>query len=189
MRTLVLISTAVALALCGGVAQARPRDHTPPTITITSPKAATYQQGQTVIATYSCSDPSGVRSCANPVPSGQAIDTRTAGSFGFTVRASDALGNSTSKSVVYKVQATPQSWDCSNGYVALTFDDGPTGLTQQYLDTLKSGAAHATFFDIGSNMTTKSGQPLVRATVAYGNALGDHTMTHPDLTTLTDSQV
>jgi peptidoglycan/xylan/chitin deacetylase (PgdA/CDA1 family) len=178
-----------AALLCGGVAEAKPRDHTPPTVTITSPTATTYQQRQTVIAKYSCSDPSGVLSCSGPVPSGQPIDTRTAGSFGFTVRASDRLGNSASTSVAYKVTTAPQPWDCSNGYVALTFDDGPTGLTQQYLDTLKAGGAHATFFDIGANMTTSWGQPLVRATVAYGNDLGDHTMTHPDLTTLTDSQV
>ena len=56
----------------------------------------------------------------------------------------------------------PPQWNCSNGYVALTFDDGPTGLTQRYLDTLKNGGANATFFDIGANIGAFT-VPLARA--------------------------
>ena len=192
MRRTFALTLAVTLALVpAGVAQAKkpPRDRTGPSITIATPKATAYEQNATLVASYSCSDSSGVRSCVGNVPNGASIDTSTAGTFGFTVRAADNLGNSSSKSVTYTVSTPPAEWDCPNGYVALTFDDGPTGLTQQYLDTLKTGGANATFFDIGVNVTASWGKPLVLATLAYGNVIGDHTMTHADLTALTDSQI
>jgi hypothetical protein len=77
-------------------------DRQAPTITITSPTATTYARNQVVVPGYSCNDNGGVGggTCIGPAT----VDTSTTGSHTYTVDASDALGNSTSKSVTYTVQ-------------------------------------------------------------------------------------
>lgn len=70
-------------------------------------------------------------------------------------------------------------------YIALTFDDGPTGaidgypngLTAYLLDGLKERGAHATFFMVGNRVNMFS-STLPRL-VSEGHELGNHTMTHP----------
>ena len=70
-------------------------------------------------------------------------------------------------------------------YIALTFDDGPTGaidgypngLTAYFLDGLKERGAHATFFMVGDRVNMFS-STLPRL-VSEGHELGNHTMTHP----------
>lgn len=80
-----------------------------PQVTLTTPNnGARYELGQRVVASYACSDPSGVvgiASCAGPVASGQSIDTATAGQHSFTVTATDAEGNSSSQIATYTVLA------------------------------------------------------------------------------------
>jgi peptidoglycan/xylan/chitin deacetylase (PgdA/CDA1 family) len=69
------------------------------------------------------------------------------------------------------------------GAVGLTFDDGPDpDWTPAILATLARFHAHATFFDIGQNVARHPG--LARAEYAAGDGVGNHTETHPDLTTL-----
>jgi peptidoglycan/xylan/chitin deacetylase (PgdA/CDA1 family) len=66
--------------------------------------------------------------------------------------------------------------------VALTFDDGPGKNTAAMLAVLARYRVPATFFNIGAAM---AGRPsLVREEVAAGYAMGDHSQTHPHLTTL-----
>jgi hypothetical protein len=81
-----------------------PIDTTTPTITIdTPPEGAVYTLGQTVAASYHCTDAgSGVVSC-EPVPSGSNIDTTTLGSKSFEVHASDAVGHTSSEAHQYSV--------------------------------------------------------------------------------------
>nr|WP_297180958.1 polysaccharide deacetylase family protein [uncultured Agathobaculum sp.] len=70
-------------------------------------------------------------------------------------------------------------------YIALTFDDGPTGaldgypsgLTAYLLDGLKERGAHATFFMVGDRVNMFSG--TLPRLVSEGHELGNHTMTHP----------
>jgi peptidoglycan/xylan/chitin deacetylase (PgdA/CDA1 family) len=66
--------------------------------------------------------------------------------------------------------------------VALTFDDGPSTYTAQIAETLARFGAHATFFEIGREI--KAHPDAVREVLAGGNAIGDHTWSHPDLTRL-----
>jgi Tol biopolymer transport system component len=86
-----------------------PADTTPPTITIRTPtsgsdRAAVYTVGQLVLADYECSDSgSGVRHCAGPVASGEAIDTRSVGTHEFRVFAADEAGNPVYGSAWYSV--------------------------------------------------------------------------------------
>jgi endo-1,4-beta-xylanase len=70
---------------------------------------------------------------------------------------------------------------CRNGYVALTFDDGPDpASTPRLLAALRRAGLRATFFDIGQRVAEYP--QLVHQTVAYGNAVEDHTWDHRSLT-------
>lgn len=67
--------------------------------------------------------------------------------------------------------------------VALTFDDGPDPVyTPQILDILKQYQAQATFYTIGECLDRYP--ELARAAYDAGHELGNHTMTHPNLTEL-----
>ena len=83
------------------------RDATPPKATIVSPDSgATYTQGQTVKASYTCSDStSGVRSCTGTVANGANLDLSATGSKLFSVKATDQAGNSNTSSLSYTVSA------------------------------------------------------------------------------------
>ncbi|HEV3270812.1 MAG TPA: polysaccharide deacetylase family protein [Candidatus Methylacidiphilales bacterium] len=72
--------------------------------------------------------------------------------------------------------------------IALTFDDGPTpGVTEIILDELQRRQLHATFFMIGERVA--AAPDLARRVLAGGHDVGNHTFTHPKLTTLADAQV
>ena len=83
-------------------------DTTGPVISLASPaKNANYALNQVVTASYTCSDSAGVASCTGPVASGDTIDTSVAGTFTFTVTASDILGNTATEAVGYRVLEGP----------------------------------------------------------------------------------
>lgn len=66
--------------------------------------------------------------------------------------------------------------------VALTFDDGPTQYTASVLRLLEAHDAVATFFLIGPHALQR---PMtVRREQRDGDAIGDHTVTHPHLVAL-----
>lgn len=73
----------------------------------------------------------------------------------------------------------------ADAYIALTFDDGPTGgssgLTVRLLDALKEHNAHATFFMCGYRI--KDFHTHMDRYLAEGHEVGNHTMNHP-MTTL-----
>jgi peptidoglycan-N-acetylglucosamine deacetylase len=73
--------------------------------------------------------------------------------------------------------------------VALTFDDGPHPVfTPELLALLDRYDVKATFFMIGSRM--KQYPELVKAVLAHGHTIGNHTYTHPgNLTAETRAQV
>jgi peptidoglycan-N-acetylglucosamine deacetylase len=64
--------------------------------------------------------------------------------------------------------------------IALTFDDGPWPDTPQFLDVLEREHVHATFFQIGEQISTY-GQAVDRRMLADGDIIGDHTWTHANV--------
>ncbi|MFD1149193.1 polysaccharide deacetylase family protein [Saccharothrix hoggarensis] len=79
--------------------------------------------------------------------------------------------------------AAPRAAAACTGYVALTFDDGPSPqFTRQLLSALNSVGARATFFDLGSKV--QQYPDLARATTAAGMWVGNHSWSHPYLTRL-----
>ncbi len=71
--------------------------------------------------------------------------------------------------------------------VALTFDDGPSPQTERILDCLERHGAKATFFVIGRSVNTYPA--VVKRAYDMGMEIGNHTMTHPKLTTLSSSSI
>ena len=87
-------------------------DRAGPSITVTAP-TGTYTVGQAVKAAYTCADGgSGVATCSGTVPSGNAVDTATAGTHSFTIDAIDVVGNHTQRVLSYTVTAAAPSPTC-----------------------------------------------------------------------------
>jgi len=64
--------------------------------------------------------------------------------------------------------------------VAITFDDGPTEFTPQFLDLLKEKNIKATFFCIGKQI--EKHPETFKRIIAEGHILGNHTYSHSDRT-------
>lgn len=68
-------------------------------------------------------------------------------------------------------------------YLALTFDDGPhPANTPRLLDLLKAKNVKATFYVVGTN--AKRYPEIMRRIVAEGHEIGNHSVTHPNLSKL-----
>ncbi|CAL9499768.1 Bifunctional xylanase_deacetylase [Streptomyces sp. enrichment culture] len=85
------------------------------------------------------------------------------------------------------VNAAPAQAAACSGYVGLTFDDGPSGTTQNLLDALRRNGLRATMFNQGQYAAANPA--LVRAQVNAGMWVANHSYTHPHLTQLSQSQI
>lgn len=73
--------------------------------------------------------------------------------------------------------------ECANNqHYALTFDDGPSGVTDDLLDTLAARGVVASFFVIGNQVPSRA-STLARA-VSEGHYVASHSYSHPDMATL-----
>jgi peptidoglycan-N-acetylmuramic acid deacetylase len=78
--------------------------------------------------------------------------------------------------------------DTSRKIIYLTFDEGyENGYTTKILDALKENNAKAVFFITGPYL--KDHQELVRRMLEEGHKVGNHTIHHPSLPTISDSQI
>jgi peptidoglycan/xylan/chitin deacetylase (PgdA/CDA1 family) len=88
-------------------------------------------------------------------------------------------------------QAAAERAAACNGYVGLTFDDGPSGQTPALLNALKQNGLRATMFNQGQYATSYGAQ--VRAQVDAGMWVANHSWDHPHMTQLSqadmDSQI
>ncbi|MEV8593754.1 polysaccharide deacetylase family protein [Streptomyces sp. NPDC052012] len=82
-------------------------------------------------------------------------------------------------------QAAPAA--ACTGYVALTFDDGPSSSTPSLLDALGQSGLRATMFNQGQYAAAHPS--LVRAQVVAGMQVANHSYTHPHLTRLSQAQI
>jgi peptidoglycan-N-acetylglucosamine deacetylase len=73
-------------------------------------------------------------------------------------------------------------------YIAMTFDDGPSGPnTPRLLDLAAKTHIKLTFFLIGENAAHYP--KLVQRELAEGHEVGNHSYTHPDLAKMTDDAI
>ena len=72
--------------------------------------------------------------------------------------------------------------------VAISFDDGPSSeLTPKVLDILKRYGVHATFYIMGKHVP--GNEEIIKQIVEQGHQVGNHSYSHPLLTTLTPEGV
>lgn len=84
--------------------------------------------------------------------------------------------------------AVPASAAACNGYVGLTFDDGPSNsTTPALLSALQQNGLRATMFNEGQFAASAPAQ--VRAQVSAGMWVGNHSYTHPHMTQLSQQQM
>jgi peptidoglycan/xylan/chitin deacetylase (PgdA/CDA1 family) len=62
--------------------------------------------------------------------------------------------------------------------IYLTFDDGPSALTEKVLDVLKDKGISATFFIVGKNLETERGKQTLKRIVDEGHEVGIHSYSH-----------
>lgn len=65
--------------------------------------------------------------------------------------------------------------------VALTFDDGPSNITEQMLDILEENHIVGSFFLIG-NLISKEKQHIMQRQLDMGCEICNHSLTHSDMT-------
>jgi cellulose synthase/poly-beta-1,6-N-acetylglucosamine synthase-like glycosyltransferase/peptidoglycan/xylan/chitin deacetylase (PgdA/CDA1 family) len=88
---------------------------------------------------------------------------------------------------IFKTMPSPYEVDMYGGTqqkkVAITFDDGPDPTwTPKILDVLKEKNAKATFFLIGAQVEKFPG--IAKRIFNEGHTIGNHTFTHPDISTI-----
>ncbi|GHH91491.1 polysaccharide deacetylase family protein [Streptomyces capillispiralis] len=102
---------------------------------------------------------------------------------GLAVAALTVAGTMTSA-----LDATPAHAAACNGYVGLTFDDGPsTSTTQSLLNALRQNGLRATMFNQGQYAAANPS--LVKAQVDAGMWVANHSYTHPHMTQLSQAQM
>ncbi|MFF5897876.1 polysaccharide deacetylase family protein [Streptomyces argenteolus] len=98
-----------------------------------------------------------------------------------------AVAAMTATAVVAATPTHAASTAACNGYVGLTFDDGPSASTPGLLNALKQNGLRATMFNQGQYAASNPAQ--VRAQVDAGMWVGNHSYTHPHLTQLSQAQI
>jgi peptidoglycan/xylan/chitin deacetylase (PgdA/CDA1 family) len=148
--------------------------------------------------------PQGARTIGGPatVPAGSAMGLSSAGWPAVAQPTTDsrAAGVAAANPLVgfrtsYQTVTVPPSWaapytNVSNGVktdqkvVALTIDDGPTADTRHLVNELSLLDDHATFFWVGSRITTE----IADYSLQHGEELANHTWNHPNMWKLTSDE-
>ena len=103
---------------------------------------------------------------------------------GYAVR----LVTSSGQKSAYSNHAYVYAVNPNKKMVALTYDDGPyRPVTNSILTTLKNNGARATFFVVGSRLSTYS--DCLKAEAQQGCEIGCHTYNHTTLTTASDATI
>lgn len=72
--------------------------------------------------------------------------------------------------------------------IALTFDDGPSNVTEKVLDILESEGIKGTFFLIG-NLITPDKKAIIDREVALGMEIANHSFTHSDMSKFDEATI
>ena len=109
----------------------------------------------------------------------------TTGSWGLSFHTSgSAPSGPTSREKLMEYDAVFVG-DDTEPVLYLTFDAGyENGYTEKILDTLKKHDVKAAFFLVGNYLQKNA--DLVRRMVEEGHIVGNHTMTHPDMSAITE---
>ncbi|MEV5812725.1 polysaccharide deacetylase family protein [Streptomyces mutabilis] len=113
--------------------------------------------------------------------------TRSRPSLRSLVTAVSVAALAAAGTVAAAADAAPARAAACNGYVGLTFDDGPSGNTRALLDALRQNGLRATMFNQGQYAAQNPS--VVRAQVDAGMWVANHSYTHPHMTQLSQAQM
>lgn len=124
----------------------------------------------------------------NTGPAGhEAVDTAADGNWGlsFSQEGIAPIGNATPE-YLKEFDAYYIDTHCGKeNSIYLTFDAGyENGYTEKILDVLKKEKVPAVFFLVGNYI--EENPEIVRRMVEEGHTVGNHTMTHPDMSAISD---
>ncbi len=101
-------------------------------------------------------------------------------SWGLSFRTDNGIPTGSASSEELKKYDAYYLGDTNERKIYLTFDAGyENGYTEKILDTLKKHNVKATFFLVGNYI--KTSPDLVKRMLSEGHTVGNHTMTHPDM--------
>lgn len=105
------------------------------------------------------------------------VDTSKTGEYKIIYTVTNSLGLSSSVTRIVKVYSLDSNIDGSGKNIYLTFDDGPSYLTDQLLDVLKKYNVKATFFVTNHGIEGGYASSVVRA-FNEGHTVALHSATH-----------
>ncbi|AVT38484.1 polysaccharide deacetylase family protein [Plantactinospora sp. BB1] len=111
----------------------------------------------------------------------------TRGWLGHLVRLAVVATTVATGGVAVAVVGSPSSAAACNGYVGLTFDDGPTGSTSALLSVLRNNGVRATMFNVGQNV--QNNRSAAQAQVSAGMWVANHSWNHAHMTSMSQSQM
>jgi len=114
----------------------------------------------------------GLRRCGSARPGGCAEALPAQGAYRFRLRPVRPVGCTGGSTGL--VTNGPRD----RKVVALTFDDGPSDYTPEFLDLLREKRVPATFFEVGVEVPGR--EATMRRILREGDEIGDHTMTHAE---------
>lgn len=116
-----------------------------------------------------------------------ASEVITTGAWGLSFHTSGATPNGPTSAEKLAEYDAVYAGDPEDKVLYLTFDAGyENGCTEKILDTLQKHDVKAAFFLVGNYLQKNA--DLVRRMVAEGHIVGNHTMTHPDMSAITDKE-
>ena len=108
-------------------------------------------------------------------------------SWGLSFNTPDGIPTGSAPAEELKKYGAYYIGDTKERTIYLTFDAGyENGYTSEILDTLKKHNAKAVFFLVGNYI--KTSPELVIRMVNEGHTVGNHTMTHPDMSGISDPE-
>ena len=111
----------------------------------------------------------------------------TTGAWGLSFRTSGEAPSGPAGRDALKAYDAAYVGDPEEMVLYLTFDAGyENGHTEAILDTLKKHDVKAAFFLVGNYLQKNA--DLVRRMVYEGHIIGNHTMTHPDMSAITEKE-
>ena len=150
----------------------------PPVLTLNGDTAITLSMGSTFSEPGFCATDCDGKDLTDRVQVDGEVNTMAAGAYSLRYTVTDDAGRVTTAVRVVTVEPAkqPEVVKPDGKVIYLTFDDGPSVYTQKLLDVLAKYDVKATFFVVGTNVSSRSN--LVKAMADAGHSIGLHSMDH-----------
>ena len=117
----------------------------------------------------------------------RAVMTNADVNWGLSFNSADGIPTGNASAEKLKTYNAYYTGDTKDKKIYLTFDAGyENGYTEKILDVLKKHNIKATFFLVGNFLETSP--ELVKRMAEEGHIVGNHTMTHPDMSAISDME-